>query len=135
MAIKVTLRKRAISGKRQSLYLDFYPAVINPKNGEETRRESLGMYVFENTRNPLDKVHNSNTLDLAEQIRQKREAFLNKPEIYNALEQEQLKKNKRQDGNFITYFKKLAEKRNTSNRFIWLGSCDFLKGISKNYKF
>ncbi len=127
MAIKVTLRKRAISGKRQSLYLDFYPAVINPKNGEETRRESLGMYVFENTRNPLDKVHNSNTLDLAEQIRQKREAFLNKPEIYNALEQEQLKKNKKQDGNFITYFKKLAEKRNTSNRFIWLGSCDFLK--------
>jgi integrase len=127
MAIKVTLRKRPISGKRQSLYLDFYPAIINPDNGEETRRESLGMYVFDKARNPLDKVHNSNTLDLAEQIRQKKEAFLNKPEIYNALEQEQLKKNKRQEGNFITYFKKLAEKKNKSNRFIWLGSCDFLK--------
>lgn len=36
-------------------------------------------------------------------------SFLNKPEIYNTLEQEQLKKNKRQDGNFITYFKKLVE--------------------------
>ena len=127
MAIKVTLRKRPISGKRQSLYLDFYPAIINPDSGEETRRESLGMYIFDNTRNPLDKVHNSNTLDLAEQIRQKKESHLNKPEIYNALEQEQLKKNKRQDGNFITYFKKLAEEKNKSNRFIWLGSCDFLK--------
>lgn len=127
MAIKVTLRKRTISGKRQSLYLDFYPAIKNPDNGQETRRESLGMYVFDNARNPLDKVHNSNTLELAEQIRQKKEAFLNKPEIYNALEQEQLKKNKRQEGNFVIYFKKLAEKRNTSNRFIWLGSSDFLK--------
>lgn len=127
MAIKVTLRKRTISGKRQSLYLDFYPAIINPDNGKETRRESLGMYVFDSTRNPLDKTHNTNTLQLAEQIRQKRESDLNKPEIYNTLEQEQLKKNKRQDGNFIIYFKKLAEKKNESNRFIWLGSCDFLK--------
>jgi len=127
MAVKVTLRKKSISGKRQSLYLDFYPPIENVNTGKLSRREVLGMYIFDSTRNPLDKIHNANTLQLAEQIRQKRESDLNKPEIYNALEQEQLKKNKRQDGNFIVYFKKLAEKRNTSNRFIWLGSCDFLK--------
>lgn len=127
MAIKVKLRKRKITGERQSLYLDFYPAVINPENGELTRREYLGMYIFDNTRNPLDKIHNTDTLNTAEQIRQKKESEFNKPEIYSTLEQEQIKKNKKQDGNFITYFKKLAEKRNTSNRFIWLGSCDFLK--------
>jgi len=127
MAIKVTLRKKSISGKRQSLYLDFYPPIENVETGKLSRREVLGMYIFDNTRNPLDKIHNTNTLQLAEQIRQKRESDLNKPEIYNTLEREQLKKNKRQDGNFIVYFKKLAEKRNTSNRFIWLGSCDFLK--------
>lgn len=127
MAIKVTLRKKSISGKRQSLYLDFYPPIQNSDTGKLSRREVLGMYIFDNTRNPLDKTHNISTLQLAEQIRQKRESDLNKPEIYNALEQEQLKKNKKQDGNFIVYFKKLAEKRNTSNRFIWLGSCDFLK--------
>jgi integrase len=127
MAIKVKLRKRKITGERQSLYLDFYPPIVNPENGELSRREYLGMYVFNSTRNPLDKTHNTNTLQLAEQIRQKRESDLNKPEIYNALEQEQIKKNKRQDGDFIAYFKKLAEKKNHSNRFIWLGSCDFLK--------
>lgn len=127
MAVKVTLRKKSISGKRQSLYLDFYPPVENVETGKLSRREVLGMYIFDNTRNPLDKIHNTNTLQIAEQIRQKRESDLNKPEIYNTLEQEQLKKNKRQEGNFIVYFKKLAEKRNTSNRFIWLGSCDFLK--------
>lgn len=132
MVIKVKLRKRKITGERQSLYLDFYPAIVNPENGEESRREYLGMYIFNSTRNPLDKAHNTNTLQLAEQIRQKRESDLNKPEIYNTLEQEQLKKNKRQDGDFIAYFKKLAEKKNYSNRFIWLGSCDFLKLYKKN---
>lgn len=126
MAVKVTLRKRPISDKRHSLYLDFYPAIINSETGEESRRESLGMYIFDNTRSPLDKAHNTNTLQLAEQIRQKRESDLNKPEIYNTLELEQLKKNKKQDGNFIAYFRKQAEKKNPSNRFLWLNSCDFL---------
>ncbi len=31
MSTKVTLRKAAISGERYSLYLDFYPAIRNPK--------------------------------------------------------------------------------------------------------
>ncbi len=127
MAVKVTLRKKPISGKRHSLYLDFYPAVYNPESGELTRREFLGMYIHDNTRKLLDKMHNINTLNTAEQIRQKKESQFNKPEIYNTLEQEQIKKNKKQDGDFIAYFKKLAEKKNVSNRFIWLGSCDFLK--------
>jgi integrase len=132
MAIKVTLRKKSISGKRQSLYLDFYPPIENIDTGKLSRREVLGMYIFDSARNPLDKTHNLNTLRLAEQIRQKRESDLNKPEIYNTLEQEQIKKNKRQSGDFITYFKKIAEKKNHSNRFIWLGSCDFLKLYKKN---
>lgn len=132
MAVKVTLRKKPISGKRHSLYLDFYPPIENADTGKSSRREVLGMYIFDNTRNPLDKTHNTNTLQLAEQIRQKRESDLNKPEIYNTLEREQIKKNKRQDGDFIAYFKKLAEKKNFSNRFIWLGSCDFLKLYKKN---
>lgn len=132
MAVKVTLRKKPISGKRQSLYLDFYPPIENANTGKLSRREVLGMYIFDNPRNPLDKIHNSSTLQLAEQIRQKREGNLNKPEIYNTLEQEQIKKNKRQTGDFIAYFKKLAEKKNHSNRFIWLGSCDFLKLYKKN---
>ena len=125
MAIKVTLRKKSISNKRQTLFLDFYPPISN-EDGKTTRREFLKMYIFDDAKNPLDKVHNKNTLALAEQIRQKWENSLNKPEIYTELEREQLKKTKRQDGNFIVYFKNLANKKNYSNRFIWLGSCEFL---------
>ena len=40
---KVTLRKREYPSGKVSLYLDFYPAIKNPRTGEESRREYLGM--------------------------------------------------------------------------------------------
>lgn len=103
MAIKVKLRQKAISGNRQSLYLDFYPAIPNPETGEPTRREFLALYInaeriIDETGkerkiklSPLDKQHNKETLQLAEQVRQKKENHLNKPEIYTGYEKEQLK--------------------------------------------
>ena len=47
---KVTLRSKPISGNRESLFLDFYPAIID-KKGKETRRQFLGLYLF-HTVNP-----------------------------------------------------------------------------------
>lgn len=82
MATKVTLRQKKISGNRQSLYLDFYPAIPHPETGEPTRREFLGMYLYDKSKSPIDKQHNKETIQLAEQIRQKRENHINKPEIY-----------------------------------------------------
>jgi hypothetical protein len=38
MGVKVALRKKKISKGRFSLYLDFYPAIVN-QNGQLTRRE------------------------------------------------------------------------------------------------
>lgn len=49
MATKVKLRQKSISGNRQSLYLDFYPAIQHPETGEQTRREFLGFYLFSDT--------------------------------------------------------------------------------------
>ncbi len=40
----VTLRNKAISGNRKSLYLDFYPSIID-NEGKETRRQFLGLYL------------------------------------------------------------------------------------------
>jgi len=45
MATKVTLRKKAISGNRESLYLDYYPGIKNNKTGRTTRREFLNMFL------------------------------------------------------------------------------------------
>ena len=136
MAIKVKLREKAISGNRQSLYLDFYPAIPHPETGEPTRREFLGLYLFDKAKNPIDKQHNKETLQLAEQIRQKRENYLNKPEIYTGYEKEQLKIKEQGEQNFVTYFKSLADKRKASNHDNWVSAYNYLETFTKgNLKF
>ena len=143
MAVKVKLRGKAISGNRKSLYLDFYPAIPHPETGEPTRREFLGMYLNaekvkdENGKirniklSPIDKQHNKETEQLAEQIRQKRENHLNKPEIYTGYEKEQLKIKEKSEQNFIEYFKALADKRKASNYDNWVSAFHYLDKYTK----
>lgn len=143
MAIKVKLRAKEISGNRKSLYLDFYPAIPNPETGEPTRREFLGLYINSETRidekgkvkkislSPIDKQHNKETEQLAEQIRQKKENHLNKPEIYTGYEKEQLKIKERGEQNFIEYFKNLADKRKASNHDNWVSAYNYLLKYTK----
>lgn len=136
MAIKVKLREKVISGNRRSLYLDFYPAIPHPETGEPTRREFLGLYLFDKAKNPIDKQHNKETLQLAEQIRQKRENHLNKPEIYTGYELEQKRIKERGEQNFVAYFKTLADKRKASNHDNWLSAYNYLETFTKgNLKF
>ncbi len=127
MATKVKLRQKVISGNRQSLYLDFYPPIPHPETDEPTRREFLGMYLFDNSKNLIDKQHNKETLQLAEQIRQKRENNINKPEIYTGYEKEQLKIKELGEQCFVTYFKALANKRQASNKDNWFAAYNYLE--------
>jgi integrase len=118
------------------LYLDFYPAIPHPETGVPTRREFLGMYLFYKAKNPIDKEHNKDTLQLAEQIRQKRENQLNKPEIYTGYEMEQLKIKEQGEENFVEYFKKLCDKRKASNHDNWVSAYNYLLTFTKgNLKF
>lgn len=148
MAIKVKLRAKKISGNRESLYLDFYPAIPHPETGEPTRREFLGLYINSETRidekgkvkkialSPIDKQHNKETEQLAEQIRLKKENHLNKPEIYTGYEKEQLKIKERGEQNFVEYFKNLADKRKASNHDNWVSAYNYLVKYTKgNLKF
>lgn len=165
MAIKVSLRKKTISGNRQSLYLDFYPPIPDPKTGKLIRREFLNTYIFQedifvedesykpgpdslkkkryiqkkdskgNHRklklDPTEKQHNEVTLQRAEQIRQKKESEINKPEIYSGYEKEQLKIKERGEKCFVEYFKKLADKRTDSNRGNWVSAYHYLEAFTK----
>ncbi|MFN6377922.1 MAG: tyrosine-type recombinase/integrase [Flavobacteriales bacterium] len=159
MAIKVKLREKKISGNRQSLYLDFYPAIPHPETGEPTRREFLGLYipipvkhkkrkdkngneklipVYDNNpiQNTLIETGIENILQRAEQIRQKRENYLNKPEIYTGYEKEQLKIKEQGEKNFVEYFKTLADKRKASNHDNWVSAYNYLETFTKgNLKF
>lgn len=168
MTTKVKLRTKPISGNRQSLYLDFYPAITNPETGELTRREFLGLmlineieheeqkYLANNGKpqirivpvvdkkgqpkkaklSPIDKNHNKGTLQLAEQIRQKRDNQLNKPEIYTGYERDQLKIREQGEQSFVKYFKELADKRKASNHDNWVSAFHYLQRFTNaNLKF
>ena len=127
MATKVKLRQKKISKGRKSLYLDFYPPIPHPETGEPTRREFLGMYIIEKPKTPVDKQHNSDTLKIGESIRQKRENFLNKPEIYSHYEQEQLRIKELGEQSFLDYFRSLADKRKSSNHDNWVSALNYLE--------
>ena len=130
MTIKVTLRDKPISKGRKSLYLDFYPPIPNAKTGKPTRREFLGLYIFEKPKTSTDKHCNSETQKIAESIRQKRENLLNKPEIYSQYEKEQLKIKEQGEINFVEYFRKLANKRKASNYDNWVSALHYLEAFT-----
>tara|TARA_B110000046_G_scaffold120733_1_gene127385 strand:+ start:870 stop:2027 length:1158 start_codon:yes stop_codon:yes gene_type:complete len=130
MATKVKLREKKISKGRKSLYLDFYPPIPHPESGEPTRREFLGLYLFEKPKTPIDKQHNTGTLQIAESIRQQRENFLNKPEIYSEYEKEQLIKREKSEQCFIEYFTKLANKRKASNYDNWVSALKYIEAFT-----
>lgn len=130
MATKVKLRQKSISKARQSLYLDFYPPIPHPKTGEPTRREFLGLYILDKPKNPIDKKHNSETLKIAQNIRQQRENRLNKPEIYSPYEKEQLELKELGEQCFVSYFRKLANKRKASNHDNWMSALRYLENFT-----
>lgn len=113
MATKVKLRQRAISGNRQSLYLDFYPAIPHPETGEPTRREFLGLYLFDKPKNPFDKQSNTETKQLAENIRAKRQIEIQAGN-YGFLIVKQ-----KAETDFVQYFKQIVETKTGSNKNGW----------------
>ena len=130
MTTKVSLREKKISKGRNSLYLDFYPPIPHPETGEPTRREFLRLYIFQKPKTPIDKQHNTETIRIAKSIRQKRENFLNKPEIYSQYEKEQLRLRELSELCFIEYFRKLANKREGGNRSGWLSALNYLEAFT-----
>lgn len=131
MAIKITLREKKISNGRKSLYLDFYPAIPHPDNpNKETRREFLKLYVYDKPKTPIQKQDKKQTLQLAEQIRQKRYNELNKPEIYSEHEKEQLRVKELGERSFIEYFRKLMQKRKGSNQSNWRSALKYLESFT-----
>jgi integrase len=103
----VTLRSKKLAKGKLSLYLDFYPEIINPKSGKLTRREFLQLKIFENPKNELEREHNSTHIQLAEQIRAKRLIDIRNKE-YGLKEHVDL------DMNFYDFFANIVEEYYTN---------------------
>lgn len=86
--INVTLRKRTLPSGKITLYLDFFPAVYNPKTREFSRREYLGLYLVSKPKSNVDKEMNLENFCKAEIICANRLNELNKQQIYTPFEKE-----------------------------------------------
>lgn len=83
--------------------------------------------------NPIDKLHNENTLKTANYIKQKRQNILDKPEIYTEHEKQQLKIKEKGEQSFTAYFKKLADKRKASNYDNWVSAYYYLETFTNGF--
>ena len=126
-AVKVTLRTKPMSKGRKNLYLDFYPAIKHPTTGKDTRREHLGLFLYEKTKTPFETQHNKETKAIAESIRNQRYLEIQN-ETYGF--QSDAKKKK----SFIDFFKDLAGKKYTSkgNYDNWLSSLRYFSEYFEN---
>ncbi len=118
--IKVKLRNKVILGGKKSLYLDFYPPILHPDTQKNTRREVLGLYIYDKAKTPLQKNHNNETLSLAENIRAKRQIEIQSGQ-YGFLSTQKY------NGDFLDYFQELIEKRNKNSRGAWQCALVYLK--------
>lgn len=122
-ATKVTLREKKITQGRKSLYLDFYPPIINPETGKSTRREYLGLYILERPRTEPDKMTNRETKALAEQIRAKRQLEI-QAENFGFMEV------KKRNADFVAFFFEMANSRTGSNKQNWQSCFKYFEDYS-----
>jgi integrase len=127
MTIKVTLRKKKINKGKMSLYLDFWPPIEHPEKETKTRREFLKMYVYDEPKTKPQRDHNREMMRIANQIRNRREVELNKPEIYSDLENEIRASKQKKLQSLIEYYKMLAERKRGRNRGVWLAAVKYLE--------
>ena len=120
----VTLRKKQLANNKSSLYLDFFPAIINPKTGKTSRREFLGEHIYDKPKNDLEKVHNKTTLEFADVIRSKRLMQLRDKEFG-------LKENVSFETDFIEFYASIVEEYynegTESNYGGWKASLNYFK--------
>jgi site-specific recombinase XerD len=124
--MKVKLRKKSLTGNRNRLFLDFYPALIDPDTGKQSRREFLDLFLYTQPTNAFQKEHNKEALVLAENIRSNRELDVLR-NSYNL----QSARNKKVD--FLAFFHVLCEgkRKSVGNYGNWLSTYNYLYSFSK----
>lgn len=115
----VKLRQKDISKERISLYLGFYPPILDINSNKYTRREFLKIYLFKKPKNQIQRISNVENLHIAELIQTRRQNEISKKRIYTQFEKERLQIQSIGDESFLKYFKKLGQKKIGNNLSIW----------------
>lgn len=133
---RVELRKRKRDNGRLSLYLDYYPPIMDLKTGKVKRQEFLKLYIWEKPKGQAEKDFNKSVLATANEILANRINQIRKEDIYSPFEKERLKLKEIGDQDFIEYFKLLTRKKKDSNRQTWKTVLMYLEQyFTRNLKF
>lgn len=120
---KVTVRKKKLSKGRISLYLDFYPAVLHPETGQETRREFLHLHYKEKPRTEKEQDDKEACIKLAEKIRHDRETQIRSGQAgLTAIKGR---------GSFLVFFEAEAERQEGSTKKGYVQTLHHLKEYLK----
>lgn len=118
---KVTVRQRAIRNNRISLYLDYYPPVRHPETMKMSRREYLGIYIYEKPKNELERDFNIDMLNKAEAIRCIRvQSLIN--EEFGFLDKNKMKLD------FLAYFQKMCKSKDQKWKVVYAHFYNFVQG-------
>lgn len=113
MTTRVHLREKKLSNGMLSLYLDYWPALIDPETGKPTRREFLKLYLHAKPKGQNERDSNKECRLRAEKIQAKRQS-----DILDGIHGFIPSRAKRED--FVEHFGKAVEKmhgRSVYNRF------------------
>lgn len=104
---KVTLRQRLLKSGKITLYFDYYPPIRNPKTNKMQRHEYLGIYLYGNPTNKVQRDFNQSMLEKGELIRCRRqEQVINRQ--FGFIDHSQQKED------FLAYFEEYAKKQSNT---------------------
>lgn len=126
---KVNLRKKKLKGDKISLYLDYYPPILDPSTGKSTRREFLNIHLIEPPKNQDEKKQNAENLAIASGIRSKREVQIRNKEYG-------FRENVNISIDFIGFYKRIVDeyynKGSKSNYHAWQASLNHFSNFCNN---
>ncbi len=121
---KVTLREKKLSSGKVSLYLDFYPPIIHPVTGKQTRREFTGLLLTGNKKVDAASRHTAELLLSQRRLDVHNDdlGFMDKT---------------KQNANLLEIFLSEVDKREGKTYDVWLSSYSYLRGFigSDEYRF
>lgn len=118
--MKVSLRKRQLRNNRTRLYFDYYPPLLNPQTGKKSRKEILKLYIYDKPKSDAEKLHNKETMQLAENVRARRQLDLQSQLLGFTPDHLRLE-------SFQAYFRKLARRQRGMNWHNWDSSVRYFE--------
>lgn len=110
----VNLRQKKMKSGMLSLYLDFYPPILNPKTGKLTRRRYLKLYLYDKPKDKAEKNHNKEITDKATIIRIDTEKGILEQDTNNKLQKTQMK--------LADYAQKVIDGYKGNTKLNWIGA-------------